>query len=369
MATQTTPNIWAGGSYGRGYGQRMYNLNPSAWNYKNGYVTINDNPIYQAQNVNGKAMINETDLPAFQKAIDTYAQNTGFTTPNYNPNTDNTYQMYKQANDAAATQVQNRTTRSTLAALSGAYNNGMPSSWSVGAAGQAGAAAAQPYYQNNIDMLPQMEQLYYNRQNANREYNANQAQQAFNNSIAESGLTGLYKGKETADQAYRNKTYALDERQTNASIANANADNARSWYALNQKTAENDPLATANEDQVFWYNEILKQLYGTGENQNKYVDSALLRLQQNEAGYRQLLGDNLYKYMLERATATASKLPSYKESTTKPTQSQQKYSNEAKLQSILDSQSNPLQWAQSNKNNIVNEFGLSYYNSLIENLQ
>ena len=49
----------------------------------------------------------------------------------------------------------------------------------------------------------------------------------FNRGVTEAGLTGMYGGKPTADQIYRDKTYNLDERQTNASINNMSADNAR----------------------------------------------------------------------------------------------------------------------------------------------
>lgn len=253
---KTEPNTWAGGSYGRGYAQRMYGMDPSAFGYANGSVTINGNPIYKAQNVNGKAMINDSQIPDYQKAIDTYAKNTGFVTPDYNPNTDNIYQLFKRENEQAGDALARRTTASTMANLS-SMTGGMPNSWGVGAATQAGAAAAEPFYQRTTEMLPVFEKNFYDRQQANKEWLANQQQQKFANDTTIAGLTGMYNGKPTADQANWNKTFNADQvyrdktfaaEQSNAdrnyrlSASNAAADNARANRSLDwQMDLVNNP--------------------------------------------------------------------------------------------------------------------------------
>jgi hypothetical protein len=89
---------------------------------------------------------------------------------------------------------------------------------------------------------------------------------------------------------------------------------AKTLKTMAAKEKEADPFSAATEDQKFWYAEIQKQLYGS-DGSSKYVDSALMKLTQNEAGFRQLLGNDLYEYMYSKGQQLASKIPEYKEST------------------------------------------------------
>jgi len=252
---------------------------------------------------------------AYKKKPDPNAWGGGSPYGNFNPATNATYNLYKTANETAGDQLAKRTTNSSIASLS-AMSGGMPSSYAVGAATQAGAQAAQPFYQRAVDYLPEAEQQNYNRYQdtlnrqeriysalgygnpvlgkpinpATNQYEGNymaeinrrkatpdtaddamisdletarinkifgdmnllqkyggpyrtQAAQdsSFNRGVAEAGLTGVYNGKPTADQAYRDKTYAADQIYKNASLGNVSADNARQWAALNWSMSDKNP--------------------------------------------------------------------------------------------------------------------------------
>lgn len=118
-----------------------------------------------AFNYGGGATLNKTGIPALKDIYKKKTQsvnNQNNYIGSFNPNTNPIYNMYKTANETAGDQLAKRTTNSSLASLS-AMSGGMPSSYAVGAATQAGAQAAQPFYQRPTDILPQLEQSYYSR--------------------------------------------------------------------------------------------------------------------------------------------------------------------------------------------------------------
>lgn len=322
---KTEPNTWAGGSYGRGYMERTYNMNPSAMGYKDGYVTINDNPLYKASLVNGKAMINESEIPSFQNAIDTYAKRTGFATPDYNPNTDNVYQMYKSANEQAGDKIARRTAAGTMANLNG-MTGGYNSSFGVGAATQAGAAAANPYYQRSVDILPEMEQNYYNRNQANREWLANQKTQNLQNTYQElqnkyyaPNMNSQLEGQNLQNvyQGLQNKYYVPQAEaniaQTKAQTANIYADNSARAATAAQKQAAKDPFSIATPQQRNMYNEYSNIFYATPGNEYYNNPDRVYQRLVGRPDIAEDVGQDIYNYMVNQAGTAASKVATIKE--------------------------------------------------------
>jgi len=228
-AQQIPKGEWAGGSYGRGYMQRRYNMNPSAMSYNNGKVTINGNPIYDATlGADGRAYVDSTQ--GLQSAIDKYAQDAGYTAPQYNPESDQAFQAYKAQQMALGNAAANNAYARSVGASGGAITS---------AARLDADLANRGYMARAADALPQFQQQAYGQWQDQYNRNRQSALDAQNTQKYNLDIQGMQQDLQTNKMAYENamrqnlleKNYADYQAAINAAKASPDkADDAMIPY-------------------------------------------------------------------------------------------------------------------------------------------
>lgn len=167
-----------------------------------------------------------------------------------------------------------------------------------------------------------------------------------------------YQEKQKLDLEYELKKLSIQHSYTMEEIT------TRQEEAQEKKdsTSVNAALAKATRDQQEMYNGYMQIYYGTQGNEFYQNPDRVLQNLLGNPEIAQDVGNDLYKAMIKQAESSASKIATVKE--TQPTQTEQKYSAEAKLQEILDSQPDPVSYINQHKTDIIGTFGKSFLDNL-----
>jgi hypothetical protein len=216
----------------------------------------------------------------------------------------------------------------------------------------------------NPDLAAKYGSSFMTQEAKNNQFNKDMTVKQYNDSRTD---TKFDQDLKTKAFDLQNKELDLDTIYKKAQIANLVADNARQAAAAKSKESQKDPLSTATEDQKWWYYYYKKFYQDPVNGSTEYAnnpDKSYQEIVANQQGMIQQLGPELYAQLLKEQTGLSSKVANAKEPTVSATQ--QKNSDAANLQKIIDSQANPVAYIEKRKYDIINTFGSSFYDSLVK---